>query len=408
MSYYHKMDKLRISQTNKYNVFRCLVRQGPINRAAIAKLADLSIPTVMLITADLLEKNIIRSIGKGESSGGKPPEMLEIVADCFYCIGVDVGRTMIRLVANNAAGGQVVSLRERTGNPLPGRAFARRLNRLILRLIGKLHTRAEKIIGIGIAMPGLIEKETGRVLFSPDFEWTDIPLREWLEEDLPFKIFVDNANRALALNESYFENEENHNHITFSVNLGYGIGAGLVLGEELYAGTSGTSGEIGHIMIDPRGPLCKCGNIGCLEAVASGDAIARKGKAAAENGGSPLLKELCGGNSNKIEAKTVFIAAGKGDKAAAEIIDAAAEDIGIGLSMAVNVLDPDRLVLCGGLIRNDVSFFEKILASIRRHKMNHAGRQMVISRAAKGEYSTSNGTCKMLTNTMWNERTLPI
>jgi predicted NBD/HSP70 family sugar kinase len=330
------------------------------------------------------------------------------VPDCFYSIGVDVGRTMIRLVANNAVAEQVASLREKTGNPLPERDFVRRLNRLILRLIDKLHTRAEKIIGIGIAMPGLIEKETGRVLFSPDFEWTGIPLREWLEEGLPFRIFVDNANRALALNESYFENEEDHNHTTFSVNLGYGIGAALVLGEELYAGASGTSGEIGHITIDPQGPLCKCGNIGCLEAVASGDAIAKKGKAAMEGGKSPLLKELCGGNSNKIEAKTVFTAAKEGDTAAAEIIDAVAEYIGIGLSMAINVLDPDRLVLCGGLIRNDISFFEKILASIQRHKMNHAGRQMIVSRGAKGEYSTANGACRMLTNTMWNGRTLPI
>ncbi|MDR3336813.1 MAG: winged helix-turn-helix domain-containing protein, partial [Treponema sp.] len=92
MHHYRKMDKLQIAQTNKYNVLRCLIREGPINRAAIAKLADLSIPTVMSIIDDLLEKKVVHSIGKGESSGGKPPEMLEVVPDRFYYIGVDVGR----------------------------------------------------------------------------------------------------------------------------------------------------------------------------------------------------------------------------------------------------------------------------------------------------------------------------
>jgi len=408
MEFYQKMDKLRIAQTNKYNVFRCLIRNGPINRAAIARMTNLSIPTVMTITAELLDKGVIRSIGKGESSGGKPPEMLELDPRCFYCVGVDVGRTTIRLIATDAASGQVAELQELTGNPLPARDFISRIGDLVLNLMEKGRIAPEKIVGIGVAMPGLIEKESGRVIFSPDFEWTEIPLKHWLKEKLPFTILVENANRALALNESYFAGDGEPTHTAFTVNLGHGIGAGLVLGEELYMGAGGTSGEIGHIIVEQGGPLCMCGNRGCLEAVASGDAIAKKGRAAMEKGEAEGIYALCGGRGEEIEAKTVFMASERGDQAAMKIIDDAAEYIGIGLSMAINVLDPDRLVLCGGLMRNDVSFFEKIKASIEKHKMKQTGRQLVITRGIKGENSTAAGVCRLLLNTLWRERSLPI
>jgi predicted NBD/HSP70 family sugar kinase len=405
---YRKMDKLQIAQINKYNTLRCLIRESPINRAAIAKRTDLSIPTVMSIIDDLFEKNVVRSIGKGESSGGKPPEMLEIVPDRFYYIGVDIGRTAIRVVANNFISRQIVCLQESTGETLPEKQFVDRLCRLILRIYDQLGVEKERVLGVGVAMPGLIENEMGAVLFSPDFEWNNIPLRAWLQDALPFPIIVENSNRALALNESYISGEEDYAHITFSVNLGYGIGAGLVIGEDLYTGASGTSGEIGHIIISREGPLCKCGNIGCLEAVASGEAIAREAQRVVAEGVSVKITELCGGDVNKIDAKLVFKAAEAGDERALAIIDTAAEYIGIGLSMAINILDPDRVILCGGLMKNGPRFFDKIKVGMEKHKMRQAGRCMVMSVGAKGEYSTANGACRVLANTLWWRRALPI
>jgi predicted NBD/HSP70 family sugar kinase len=246
------------------------------------------------------------------------------------------------------------------------------------------------------------------VIFSPDFGWNRIPLRVWLQARLPYPIIVENANRALALNESYISGEEESTHITFSVNLGYGIGAGLVIGEDLYTGASGTSGEIGHITAVPGGPVCHCGNKGCLEAVASGAAIASQGKKVLTSRRSSIIGELAGGDPEKVDAALVFRAAEQGDKEAAAIVDTAAEYIGIGLSMAINVLDPDRLVLCGGLMRNGLAFFEKIKTSIAAHRMRQAGRAVVISAGRGGEYSTANGACRVLSNSLWWNRKLPI
>jgi predicted NBD/HSP70 family sugar kinase len=402
------MDKLQIAQINKYNVLRCLIRKGPINRAAIAKLADLSIPTVMSIIDDLFEKNVVRSIGKGESSGGKPPEMLEIVPDRFYYIGVDVGSTVIRLVINNAVYEQVACLQKTTGNTLPPKDLVDRICSYIVTIVSQSAIEKRNILGVGIAMPGLIENNTGRVLFSPDFGWEDIPLQAWLQDSLQYPILVENSNRALALNESYLPGEVESSRTTFSVNLGYGIGAGLVMGDQIFTGSGGTSGEIGHITVIRDGPLCACGNRGCLEAVASGIAIAAQAKKEAERNKKSKISELCGGDLSKIDAKLVFDAAGQGDRAALAIIDTAAEYIGIGIAMAVNVLDPDRIVLCGGLMKSGPWFFKKINASIQKHKMRKAGNHLVISAGAKGEFSTANGACRVLANSLWWRWALPI
>ncbi|MDR2476827.1 MAG: ROK family transcriptional regulator [Treponema sp.] len=406
MQQYKKMDAFQVAQTNKYNVIRCLIREGPINRAAIAKRISLSIPTVMLITEDLLQKQVIRSIGKGESSGGKPPEMLEIIPDRFYYIGVDIGRTTIRAVAANAISQQVAYIQESTGDPSREREFVDRLGRIVLQLADSLKTTVDRILGAEIAMPGLIEPGTGNVLFSPDFGWNNIPLKAWLGEKIPFPITVENANRALAVNESYIPGES-HTHTTFVVNLGYGIGAALVMGEQLYTGASGTSGEIGHITVMPGGPLCHCGNAGCLEAVASGAAIAAQGKALSALKASPLFA-LSGGVPDRVDAKMVFQAAEAGDRAALKIIDSAAEYIGIGLATAINVLDPDRLVLCGGLMKNGPAFFAKINGSIEKHRMRQAGRALIISPGVWGDLSTANGACRVLANNLWWNQELPV
>ncbi|MDR2375841.1 MAG: ROK family transcriptional regulator [Treponema sp.] len=407
MQQFHKMDKLQIAQINKYNVIRCLMRESPINRAAIARRLGLSIPTVMFITETLLNSNFIRSIGKGVSSGGKPPEMLEIVPERFFYIGLDIGRTMIRATAVNAVSRQVACLEEPTNNPAPEKRFVDRIAAIILKIAGRLKTENDRILGAGIAMPGLIEKETGAVLFSPDFGWNNIPLQEWLTAKIPFPVLVENANRALALNEVFLMEGET-SHTTFAVNLGYGIGAALVIGEDLYTGASGTSGEIGHITASAQGPVCHCGNRGCLEAVASGAAIAAQGKSVLESRGASKIRELAAGDPENVDAALVFRACELGDKEAARIVNTAAEYIGIGLSMAINVLDPDRLVLCGGLMRNGPFFLEKIKSSIGTHRMRQAGRAVVISTGRGGEYSTANGACRVLSNSLWWNRKLPV
>ncbi|MDR1175118.1 MAG: ROK family transcriptional regulator [Treponema sp.] len=407
MPYDKKLNQSQIAQTNKYNVFRCLIREGPINRAAIAKRMDLSIPTVMAIVDDLFKKKIVRSMGKGEFGVGKQPEILEIEPGRFFYIGADIGRGTIRIVVNNAAGGQIACMQEPTGDPFPEREFIGHVQKLILQFVEQHHIDAACILGAGIAMPGLIERETGKVIIAPDFGWKDIPLQDWLQEGTPYPVLVKNSTQALAVNESYIPGVDDV-HTTFCVNLGYGIGAAIITGEELYDGAGGISGELGHCVVDRDGPLCKCGNIGCLESVASGEAITRQAQTIIAHHGSSMMTELCGGNAANIDARMVFDAANAGDGPALKIINTAAMYIGMAISMAVNIVDPDRVVICGGLIRNGPYFFEQIKAGMEEHLVAKSNRTLILSAGVNDEYSTAKGASRVFINTLWAQRALPI
>ncbi len=395
-----------VPMSNKFNVMRLIISEGPINRAAIARKTGITIPSVMAITDDLIGCGLVCSAGKGDSCGGKRPELLAVVSDSVYFVGVDIGRDMTRLVIQDFSAKIIFGSREKTGVVFPEEAFIDRLSRLILKCIDEAEIDKSRIAGVGIAMPGLIGQENGCVMFSPDFGWRDIPLQQSLSKKLPYPVLVENANRALALAESDGLLAEGvlDRHTTLCVNLGHGIGAALVQNGRLYYGSSGTSGEIGHITVNKDGPLCSCGNSGCLEAVASGEAIARQARDAIQSKVSTTLLQKAG-SLEEIDAKVVFDAALEGDAVAVSIIDRAAEYIGIGIAMAVNLLDPDKVILCGGLTKNGKPFFDKVNESFEKHRMRQAGRCVMLSLGKKGDYSTAIGAAEII---FYNAHKIPM
>jgi predicted NBD/HSP70 family sugar kinase len=407
MPYDKKLDQFQITLTNRYNIFRCLIRKGATNRAAIASELGLSIPTVMAIADDLLEKKIIRPIGKAEPGIGKRPEILSIEPKSFFYIGVDIGRSTIRIVAHNTVGEEVSSVSEPTGDTVPEKEFIGQVKDMMLQFVKTLDLDPGRILGAGIAMPGLIERGSGRVILAPDFGWKDIPLQDWLQTGVSWPVLVKNSSQALAVQESFLLGPDEV-HTTLCVNLGYGIGAAIITGEELYDGAGGISGELGHCVVDRDGPLCKCGNKGCLEAVSSGEAIAREAQAIVLSHTPTKMAELCGGNASKIDAKLVFKAAEAGDGPALKIVSTAGIYIGMVISMAVNIIDPDRVILYGGLIRNGPVMLNLIKDSMEHHLVARSARHLIVSAGSNDEYSTAKGAARVLINTLWAKRALPI
>lgn len=208
---------------------------------------------------------------------------------------------------------------------------------------------AGEMAGIGIACAGLVEVEEGVVVSSPNLPgWDRVPLRERIEAELRVKTFVDNDANAAALGEHRFGAGRGCSHLIF-ITVSTGIGAGLVLGGKLYTGAWGTAGEVGHMTLEADGPPCVCGQRGCLEALASGPAMAREAIRRLKAGEPSQLLELSGGRPEGVTAELIGQAAAAGDSLAREVVQRAATYLGIGLASLVNLLNPEVIVVGGGV-----------------------------------------------------------
>lgn len=387
-------NKAMLAQLNKRIVLEMIRVQGPINKAEIARQASLSIPTVMKITEEFERQKLIRTVGKGESTGGKRPDMLEFVADAFYVAGVDIGRHNVKMVIMDMEAAVLSqncfqTTKEDVQNP---EAFLEKIRNGIESLIIESKIKQSKLMGIGIGMPGILDKEKKVVMFSPDFNWVDVPIHQIFQERFSCKVIVENSNRALALGEYSYGAAKSAEYM-LCINLGYGIGAAIIENGELLKGSSGTSGELGHMIMDPYGPVCDCGNRGCLEALSSGNAIAKKMEQEILSG-----KESVHSVSDRrtLEAEDVFEAARSGDMLSKEIIDEAMGYLGIAVASCINLLDPDTIILAGGLTKSQDIFFEKLQDDVEKHKMRYSGRNVKMKIGTLGVYGTAIGAATIL------------
>jgi glucokinase len=205
------------------------------------------------------------------------------------------------------------------------------------------------VLAAGLGIPATIDRERGVAINAVNLEITDVPVRDIMRERLGLPVFIDNDANCAALAEFLFGAGKGARDLVM-LTLGTGIGGGLVLGGEIYRGSSGAGAELGHMVIDENGPRCQgtCPNHGCLETFASGTALAREGTAAAgREPGSALGQALAKGEG--VSGKTVTEAAIAGDAAAREVMAAAGRHLGVGLASFANIFDPDVILIGGGV-----------------------------------------------------------
>jgi glucokinase-like ROK family protein len=231
-----------------------------------------------------------------------------------------------------------------------------------LQKLDHLSIAADRVYAFGIGVPGPVEFSTGLLIAPPIMPgWEAYPIRSYLKETFPAAVvIVDNDVNVMALGELREGAGVEEANFIF-IKIGTGIGAGIVTGGEIYRGSNGSAGDIGHICADPAGPVCHCGNIGCLEAIAAGPPIAARGMEAARRGESAILSKRLEANGI-LTAQDIGAAAAEGDPAANELIQESGRIIGEVLASLVNFYNPS-LILIGGGVSN---IGHQFLASIRR------------------------------------------
>lgn len=305
-------------------------------------------------------------------------------------IGLDLGGTNIKGILIDGAGNVHSKTDIATQAGDGPEAVARRMAEMISAFEEAAEKAGRKAIGVGIGIPGLPEQESGVVVFAPNLGWKNVPLLKFLRAAVSLPVIMENDANAAALGEQWLGAGRGSANMII-ITIGTGIGGGLVLDGKLYTGTSGSAGEIGHTVINPQGPLCSCGSRGCLETYTSATAMIRMAREAVKQG-----KKTCLAAKEKIDARDIVDAAIEGDSAAAEIVSFAAKYLGIGIANMINILNPDKVVIGGGVAGAGDILFDPLISSVRKWSLKAAADAVKIVPAQLGNTAGCIGAARLV------------
>ncbi len=350
------MEKATREYTKAHNtqlVLRTIYGAGEISRADVARLTGLTRTTVSDVVTELMREGLVAEFGTAPSSRGKPPIMLRMVDDSRHLIGIDL--------ADNEFRGAVINLRgqvvQRVRLPIYDRDGEAALA-LVYNLVDQLVQMASSpVVGIGIGTPGLIDAK-GVVVNAVNLDWHNLSLGEMLKARYGLPVCVANDSQVAALAEYTFGDSRDIANLVV-IMVSRGTGAGIVLNRQLYYGDRFGAGEIGHVVVVENGELCRCGNHGCLETVASGRAIIRRAQALAQESPHSIFYST-GTPPKEIDAEAVVQAFNAGDEALRQAVAEAGRYLGVAVANLVGVLSVQKIVIAGSVAPFAPTLLEQI------------------------------------------------
>lgn len=379
-----------IKNLNKHAVLD-LIRftPGGISRAELAQRMDLSRAAMTAIVSDLLDCKAIRETESRGGLGGRPPIILEINSARGLVIGIDMGATHLTMILADFSA-QVIDEIEVPFSVSRGpETCINQANQLLEDLLKKNQLSIDDISSLGIGVPGPIASEAGTVFAPPIMPgWDGYPIRANLEEKWGMPVSLNNDAELGALGEWAYGFGRGENHLAY-IKVGTGIGSGLLLNGQIYRGATGSAGEIGHLTLDENGPLCDCGNHGCLESLAGGKAIARQAREAILKGQRTSLSSMV--PLEEITARDVASAARRGDLVSQEIIANAGNYLGIAIAGLVNLFNPRTVVVGGGVALIGDLLLQPIRDTVIRRSLLASARTVKINTAVLRRHSSGMG-----------------
>ena len=331
--------------SNRRSILHRLLLKGSSTRQELSRMTGLSQATVANLISDLMEGGLVVELGVEASQGGRPTTILAINGNAGACVGIDVAETYIHLELFDLSLHHLADF-EATLSPDQNqpeqivKQIVDGLNELLI----QAHCKIADVVGAGISIPGPFDHSAGVSVFAPNCGWRDVALKPMLEQEIHIPLYLDNPLKFNAIAETWFGAGQKVNNLT-TIILGTGVGAGLVIGGQLYQGASNTSGEWGHTTIIHEGRLCRCGNRGCIEAYIGAPGIMQTIHEI--NPDSPLIH-------SEDQVKTIqeiVLAAKRGDQVAQKVLMQTTEILGEWLANLVNLLNPDLIVLGSWLAR---------------------------------------------------------
>jgi predicted NBD/HSP70 family sugar kinase len=364
-----KRSKARLGNSiviRKWNlsiIFKAIRKRGPISRIELTEITGCSAGTVSNHVRTLIKKGFVIETKKGISSGGRKPIQLMINPHKAYIFSIEIEVNQIKIVMFDLE----IKVITKSIIPITYKDDYKKTLEQVFFEMDKMreekNLKLDNLLGIGVAVPGLIDKEKGILEFAPNLGWKNVYILKIFKDKFNLPVILDNEAKAAAIGEREFIYPKMDNMVFISIN--EGIGCGVILNGELYRGASGNAGEFGHIIIDTNGPECHCGNRGCWETLASESYI--------------VNRYLKSSNSNKELTKEKIYQLGKnGDKKIIEIFNEAGKNIGVGLVNIVNGLSPELLVIGGGIVEIKDYIYEEIIKKLEESALSISYKKVEI------------------------------
>ncbi|UCD36766.1 MAG: ROK family protein, partial [Fidelibacterota bacterium] len=330
------------------------------------------------------------------SKGGRRPTILKFNGANSFVIGIDLGTTNIYGILADLNAEIIAERRIPTEIDRGSKDILNRTAEIINDLCQRPEVEGKRIFGVGMAVAGLINRRKNIVEFSPDFHWRDVDIKGTIGTGCELPILFDNVTRMMAMGELLYGIGTKYRDFIF-INVGYGIGAGVVINREPLYGSFGMAGEFGHITLDKASKIqCDCGNYGCLEALASGHGIAIAARKALKDGADSILKEQCNGDLSKITAKMVADAAKSGESFSRNIFNEAAEYLGIGVATLVNLFSPHAIIIGGGVAQAGDILFDTVRKTVSARSIKNISREVDILPATFGMKAAAMGAVSVV------------
>lgn len=385
---------------NEWNVLQLIHAKRDISRTELAKQTCLSAASITAIVQNLIDKRLVVESGHHSNALGRKPISLRLREDAGFLIGVDLGSFYTRIVVTDIRGTVVYKQESETGMSDGRDLVLSRTLKAIHKAIDDSETPKHAFRGIGIGHSGVIDVSKGMVLSFPRpgqmTEWKNVPLRDILEREFGVPCLLEDSVRAIATAEKHYGLGTGLSDFIY-VDVGMGIGAAIFIDGKLYRGPGGSAGEFGHMTVDEHGPLCCCGNNGCLETLASCGAIIQSVRSAIEKGVDSKVRELAQGDLNRISIEMIGQAAMENDSLSFRVLHEAVSHIAVALADVVNLLNPHVLIFGGALFRSAPELLlEPLKRTIKQRALEKSANEVQLKISRLGSEAGALGAGRLI------------
>lgn len=362
------MPKIRRPQSRLLRLFRLIYFHSPVSRSELVEKTGYSAFLVSKMCDELIRKALVCETGPGSSTGGRPPTMLSVNPDLGRLVGVHIGTVNVRIAVTDISGAVLAYLKAPSRVEAGPEAALGHLISLVQECMRRAGVTRGRLRGIGIGISGVLDRATGTTMFWPKVpQWVNVPVRQVFAQHFEVPVEIEDSPRTMAIGERRLGEAGRADPFIY-ITAGAGMGAAIFLKGALFTGAGGFAGEFGHVTVDAGGPMCSCGNRGCLEALVSASALIRRARTAVNEGLAIELWQLCQGDPARITVELIAQAASQGDRFSRNLLEQAGEHLGTGIVVLVNLFNPELIVVGGGLAMAAGSFLLPAVEHVVRQR----------------------------------------